>query len=47
MGPAGMSFTAVSLFAIKNLLFPADDFITFSQAAVPGDMLVLGNFKNP
>ncbi len=42
-----VSFTAVSLFAIKNLLFPADDFITFSQAAVPGDMLVLGNFKNP
>lgn len=40
-----VSFTAVSLFAIKNLLFPADDYITFTQAAVPGDMLVLGNFK--
>ncbi|TCW87380.1 hypothetical protein C5O80_05565 [Burkholderia sp. SRS-46] len=41
-----VSFTSVSLFAIKNLLFPAHDYITFTRAAVPGDMLVLGNFKD-
>lgn len=38
------SFTPVSVFALKNLLFPANNYITFSSSAVPGDLLLLGNF---
>ncbi|SPP31306.1 hypothetical protein ARAF_0425 [Arsenophonus endosymbiont of Aleurodicus floccissimus] len=38
-------FSPVSLFAIKNLLFPKDNYINFEKVAVPGDMLVLGNFN--
>lgn len=41
-----VSFSAVSLFAIKNLLFPANNYINFTRAAVPGDLLVLGNFQS-
>ncbi|WDD90485.1 hypothetical protein Bsp3421_000332 (plasmid) [Burkholderia sp. FERM BP-3421] len=40
-----VSFAAVSLFAIKNLLFPTNNYITFTKSAAPGDMLVLGNFS--
>jgi hypothetical protein len=40
-----VSFTAVSLFAIKNLLFPTNNYIMFTKSAAPGDMLVLGNFS--
>lgn len=39
-----VNFEAVSLFAIKNLLFPSNNYISFTQVAVPGDLLVLGNF---
>lgn len=41
-----VSFDSVSLFAIKNLLFPSNNYIQFSEAAVPGDLLVLGSFKS-
>ena len=39
-----IQFDAVSVFALKNLLFPAGNYITFSACAVPGDLLLLGNF---
>jgi hypothetical protein len=38
-------FNAISVFALKNLLFPADNYISFNACAVPGDLLLLGNFK--
>jgi hypothetical protein len=38
-------FAAISVFALKNLLFPTENFISFNTCAIPGDMLVLGNFK--
>ena len=38
-------FSAISVFALKNLLFPADNYIVFKTCAIPGDMLVLGSFK--
>src|SRR5262245_38129881 len=40
-----ISFTSVSLFALKNLLFPSDNYIILEQAYVPGDLLILGNFR--
>eukprot|EP01084_Bolivina_argentea_P269390 457822_1 len=39
-----MSFTDVSVFAIKNLLFP-DSTITLEKAWAPNVMLILGNFN--
>ena len=39
------NFKAISVFALKNLLFPANNYISFSGCAVPGDLLLLGNFK--
>lgn len=39
-------FTSISVFALKNLLFPADDYISFSHAAIPGDLLLTGTFVN-
>lgn len=41
-----VSFDPISLFALKNLLFPNDNFIKFSGAYIPGDALVLGTFTN-
>jgi hypothetical protein len=41
-----VSFDVVSLFAIKNLLFPSNNYIRFTDAAAPGDLLVLGNFAS-
>ena len=41
-----VSFDAVSLFAIKNLLFPSNNYIQFTEVAAPGDLLVLGNFQS-
>jgi hypothetical protein len=40
-----VTFSPVSLFALKNLLFPSKDYIALSEAFVPGDMLILGNFQ--
>ncbi|NET87949.1 MAG: hypothetical protein F6K45_07620 [Kamptonema sp. SIO1D9] len=38
------SFNAISVFALKNLLFPSNNYINFSSSALPGDMLIVGNF---
>ena len=38
------TFTSVSLFALKNILFPAKNLIEFKEAFVPGDMIIFGNF---
>jgi hypothetical protein len=38
-------FQAISVFALQNLLFPAGNYISFNACAIPGDMLLLGNFK--
>ena len=40
-----LSFKAISVFALKNLLFPTNNYISFTSCAIPGDMLLLGNFK--
>ena len=42
---AGIQFSAVSVFALYNLLFPTQDFIEMKQAYVPGDLVVLGTFN--
>lgn len=39
-----LHFDAVSVFALKNLLFPSNNYIQFTRCAVPGDLLLLGNF---
>jgi hypothetical protein len=39
-----ITFTPISVFALENLLFPADQLITMKQAVVPGDLLVVGSF---
>lgn len=41
-----IQFEAVSVFALKNLLFPANNYITFSSCGVPGDLILLGNFNS-
>lgn len=38
--------SAVTLFALKNILFPCKNMIVFKEAYVPGDLVVFGNFKN-
>lgn len=38
-----INFDSVSVFALKNLLFPSGNYITFSSCYVPGDLLLLGN----
>ncbi|KAL5479210.1 hypothetical protein EMCRGX_G022704 [Ephydatia muelleri] len=37
-------FPAVSLFALKNILFPAQHLLDMKEAYVPGDMVIFGNF---
>jgi hypothetical protein len=41
----GITFKAVSVFALYNLLFPTKDFIVMEQAYVPADLVVLGTFS--
>jgi hypothetical protein len=41
-----IQFSAISVFALKNLLFPADNYISFSSSAIPGDMLLVGRFAS-
>jgi hypothetical protein len=41
-----IQFGAISVFALENLLFPNNNYITFSQCGIPGDLLLLGNFTN-
>ncbi|KAI6649629.1 hypothetical protein LOD99_6633 [Oopsacas minuta] len=38
------TFPSISLFALKNILFPDDNLIEMIQAYVPGDLVVFGNF---
>lgn len=45
-GNLSIQFGAVSVFALKNLLFPADNYIGFESCHVPGDLLLLGNFTS-
>lgn len=40
-----MEFDEISLFAIKNLLFVDDDYITFNDVAIPGDVIITGTFR--
>lgn len=40
-----MEFNEISLFAIKNLLFVGDDYITFNDVAIPGDVIITGIFN--
>jgi len=42
-GMAGISFAPVTLFALKNLLFP-DNLMQMTAAGAPGDLLIVGNF---
>ncbi|HEU5003438.1 MAG TPA: hypothetical protein VFW71_11760 [Actinomycetota bacterium] len=39
-------FEAVSVFALKNLLFPTKNYIRFEGGYVPGDLLVVGTFQS-
>ncbi|GGA41182.1 hypothetical protein [Dyella nitratireducens] len=39
-----ITFKPISVFALENLLFPAEQLITMKQARVPGDLLVVGSF---
>ncbi|NEO17024.1 MULTISPECIES: hypothetical protein [unclassified Moorena] len=41
---SGMKFNSVSVFALKNLLFPSENYINLEKVYVPGDLLILGNF---
>ncbi|WP_013335057.1 hypothetical protein [Gloeothece verrucosa] len=41
-----VSFQPISVFALKNLLFPSNNYINFSAAYVPGDLLIVGTFSN-
>lgn len=40
-----IDFDEISLFAIKNLLFVDDDYITFDDVAIPGDVVITGTFN--
>lgn len=39
-------FEAISVFALKNLLFPSNNYIDFRSSAIPGDMLLVGVFTS-
>lgn len=43
-GKINVSFNSVSVFALKNLLFPSNNYIDLSAVYVPGDLLIIGNF---
>ncbi|QPF87508.1 hypothetical protein IC762_14985 [Bradyrhizobium genosp. L] len=40
-----VGFAPISIFALKNLLFPTKNYIDMQDIAAPGDVLLLGNFK--
>ena len=40
-----ISFTDFSVFVLKNLLFPEENYINLTKASVPSDLLLLGNFE--
>lgn len=37
-------FLSISIFALKNILFPAKNFIDMQEAYIPGDLVVFGKF---
>lgn len=39
-----VTFPAISIFALKNLLFPAANIVDMSTVFVPGDLVILGAF---
>ena len=39
-----VGFNGVSVFALKNLLFPSNNYIDLQSVYVPGDLLILGDF---
>ena len=39
-----VSFKDVSVFALKNLLFPSKNYLNLQSVYVPGDLLILGKF---
>ena len=41
-----IKFSPVSIFALKNILFPAKNLIEMKEAALPGDLVVFGNFTD-
>lgn len=40
-----IAFDPVSVFALKNLLFPVKNYLELTEAYAPGDLLVVGKFK--
>jgi hypothetical protein len=45
-GKLSFNFTPISVFALKNLLFPSNNYIVFQSSALPGDLLILGDFDS-
>jgi hypothetical protein len=43
-GKINVNFNSVSVFALKNLLFPSNNYIDLSAVYVPGDLLIVGSF---
>jgi|GEM_PF-2159726 len=43
-GKLSFNFEPISVFALKNLLFPSNNYIIFRSSALPGDLLILGDF---
>ena len=39
-----ITFQGVSVFALKNLLFPSQNYLNLKSVHVPGDLLILGDF---
>lgn len=37
-------FPAISVFALKNIIFPAKNFIDLKEAHLPGDLVIFGDF---
>lgn len=40
-----VDFKDISVFALKNLLFPENNYIKFQDVAVPGDLVIFGEFE--
>ncbi len=39
-----VKFDSISVFALKNLLFPSNNYINLKEVYVPGDLLIVGKF---
>lgn len=40
-----IEFNNISVFILKNLLFPSGNYIKLTEAYIPGDFLIVGNFS--